>query len=560
MTIADFKTGVTFDISIKTNKNSITPQIVGNAFNNLADIVGTIVTTATTVINGLTYSDGAISLGGVLTGNTTIKSSAYTITFGNALTGGNGEAAFGIFSPGVFGLVGSNNNRLTQITNTSGFQIVSDLYTSFSGGSSLGEQALDMLNTGFIVKNTITNDGIIYDRDYSSGYTIRSLIDKGYSDLNNIKNFTNISDIIGGIVSAQTGNIYINGLNISTSGFTATDFLNPSSLGYSTMIPGGLSILSSIRDTDNTLKKQSSLQVSVVDNFFGLNISSAVINGSTNFQFESSEKQFTYYAAAESGVTTDKSVVAFNIEPPNRYNNTPRFSYLIYDNLQDNNITGGFVNIGNQLQDAFGVNYIKSGDTNVNTINGLSQSGNTISLGGNLNRTTSIVLDNGDLIFKNNSAYQIDNLTTGLSNYLFDTQSVSLSTNFNQGSSNTHSQSFYLDASEISIKQDFRGQSLIFSRDITTAEAPVKPITLGDSLGQGITVEWTDDTNLVDSSYVPKRYVDTNFVSNTGGTISGDIEITDSTKGIILHTPTGERIRATAIVINGSPTLQLTII
>ncbi|MFW6246732.1 MAG: delta-60 repeat domain-containing protein, partial [bacterium] len=177
LTSVDFVTGITNDLQLQINE------------------------TITGATNGLTKSNRDVELGGNLTSDTTINTNGNELSIGGAysnvkyydqsviLTGSDGV--------GLSGSIIFDNNNPILITGDSSFQ------------------------------------GLLYDSDYSSNYSDRSLVDKGYVDLlvsgatgeisgaTNGLSITNKNVVLGG---ALTGNTEINVENGDLSWVYGDDF------------------------------------------------------------------------------------------------------------------------------------------------------------------------------------------------------------------------------------------------------------------------------------------------------------------------------------------------
>ena len=127
---------------------------------------------------GTTANVTSVDLGGTLTGDATINIGTHTFNLskvsGNDTIllslfqslGGEGEFKYNHTSgiEGVFGL--SQGEIKMAYTNSSAED------NSFSFGSS----------SGWVLEDEANSRGIVYLLDYSANYTVRSLVDKGYSD------------------------------------------------------------------------------------------------------------------------------------------------------------------------------------------------------------------------------------------------------------------------------------------------------------------------------------------------------------------------------------------
>lgn len=159
--------------------------------------------------NGLIRSGNIIGLGtNPLVRNTDIPIGNFSFSYGNATTFGDGQGQV-LLSSGIFAFIGNTGGRLAQVANNFGLQFVS----TNTGG---GEQAIRMLDAGFKIKNTITNDGMQYDSDPSTlgnlnplwipnwGY-IQSAITNGSGLPLDTNTYTRVGVLVGNSIANGAG-------------------------------------------------------------------------------------------------------------------------------------------------------------------------------------------------------------------------------------------------------------------------------------------------------------------------------------------------------------------
>lgn len=145
-----------------------------------------------TFLNGLTETLGNVSLGGVLSGSTTITtglSNSLSINTASATPSSGVRSSFTV--GGTQGFLSSYNYIASAISTggslvthpTTGFNLSGRLGTkySFFKHNSLGPLIeSDLSSSGDYRTVNLTTAGFIYGADYSGNYTDRSLVDKAY--------------------------------------------------------------------------------------------------------------------------------------------------------------------------------------------------------------------------------------------------------------------------------------------------------------------------------------------------------------------------------------------
>lgn len=151
--------------------------------------------------NGLTESSGTVSLGGSLTGNTSINIDGGYLKFdetsySNFLKIDPGSISSGYYTTNVGNDVNWDYNTFeTQVQDWTN-NYYSDIKAEIQEGSnaqinlfitdpSSNEARFDFHTTnGLTITDDIFSKGLVYDADYSTNFTDRSLIDKGFADNN----------------------------------------------------------------------------------------------------------------------------------------------------------------------------------------------------------------------------------------------------------------------------------------------------------------------------------------------------------------------------------------
>lgn len=167
-------------------------------------------------VNGLSILSGSVGLGGILCENASILGSSYSIEFGNSTTGigsflvdnknGSGDitlrdtAGNGIYLDGLGGggiylndnggggiyLDDKDQGGGIYVTDTGQGGVYlesnSNIITRIKNSSNVTQFTFDLsnLNGALFTDSRATKAGIIYAADYSSNFTDRSLVDKGY--------------------------------------------------------------------------------------------------------------------------------------------------------------------------------------------------------------------------------------------------------------------------------------------------------------------------------------------------------------------------------------------
>ncbi len=180
MTIQEFISGVTENITNQVKKNSVTPYIVGNSFVELANIVAEIPTGSTsgssyTFDNGVTgIEGGAYGLGGSLVQDTNLDIQNHQFTISNPSETTNITLAL---NSAEFSVNGTDNN-----TGYQGGIALSSNYSSSSWYNGSNVISVVLGENGGIITDNIFNIGLQYADDYSANYSDRSVVDKAYVD------------------------------------------------------------------------------------------------------------------------------------------------------------------------------------------------------------------------------------------------------------------------------------------------------------------------------------------------------------------------------------------
>lgn len=354
---------------------------------------------------------------------------------------------------------------------------------------------------------------------------------------------TNIGDIAGG-APPQSASFYIDGYGISKTALLAGDIINPASLGYSQLLAGSMGATNFIRNPDNSTKIQSTFSVSSVGEVWGINMQSGPPSSTVNFQTEISGKQLQYFATAGVG-SVDTSAVSLQVNPPSATSDHATFSYKIYSDRASGTVTGGFQNVGNNLQDAFGVNYAKMTDIAgiVSAGSGLYVGGDgKINMGGTLTESLSISGynyahdDGGDTSNYNLQLRTRFNHIAG--DYVVgytDVKEAGINVSavdgwielYNQARTTggtyrytdfkmkPHSIRMYL----VSSIPGVPSQSFEMKADSTNSGA-LHPMVLHDDLGLGITLDHDNSTTITGNSYTNKIYVDRTAIAKADSVVS----------------------------------------
>lgn len=212
-------------VPLSLRYDGLTVQITGsgNFYWTQSDLTdtGLIAKGGVNLINGsgLTFSTNHYDLGGTLTTPTIITTGLNDFTIN--LTGNNSTVSFSA--------IGDDTNITFANTNGTGIGVASNSVSGSSvtiqGTSLMGEIAFlffDLNNTqgagaGVIFQDTrSTTLGIQYAADYSTGFTVRSLVDKGY--VLGAKTYTGAQTFKVGAAGAGLAPIYIPaGTNLTTT-------------------------------------------------------------------------------------------------------------------------------------------------------------------------------------------------------------------------------------------------------------------------------------------------------------------------------------------------------
>ena len=176
------------DVEVAGNLSAGTGGVIYSGGTDLYGIFLTNATDATTASNGLTKSGDNITLGGTLTGNTTISLSG-TSTFVMSGDSGNSEQIkietnfinnqpaslrVGKGSAAIYSESGSSS--------VNSYASASGSYAQIGRENGAVIQQINITDTGMKITDTVLTQGLIYDSNYHANYTNRSLIDKEYVD------------------------------------------------------------------------------------------------------------------------------------------------------------------------------------------------------------------------------------------------------------------------------------------------------------------------------------------------------------------------------------------
>lgn len=186
----------------------------------------------TTVSNGLTKTGNNITLGGSLTGNTSINALAHNF-YMSGNSGSFSQIKLESFHPTVsnkssFITVGSTTSTLESYSgNTSNFHKISvgigssSMFYSPDGGFTAKGIIISELSNQFIIQDSIDEVGINYLDNYHTNYTNRTLVDKEYVDLK--IPLPTISDKGLVVLTATTGNNFNTGIQISNTPYNLSN-------------------------------------------------------------------------------------------------------------------------------------------------------------------------------------------------------------------------------------------------------------------------------------------------------------------------------------------------
>lgn len=191
-----------------------------------------------------------------------------------------------------------------------------------------------------------------------------------------------------------------------------------------------------------------------------------------------------------------------------------------YDTLWNAQTIRGYVNVNFKFKSDSVNNsgYVTHGYFNAHAgytfLNGLNNDGsNHIGLGGDLNQSILIDFHSNPFQFKSEGSL-VGSTINELSQFQYSAIngwyqwsyaiSPDHSTIYNRATINVGPSELFIGMES---NPDIHQQGLYF-RVTTPDYATSRPILLHDDLRKGITVDWRNDANLSDSSYVPKRYAD----------------------------------------------------